>query len=142
LIEVNDSSETTRALFRCAFAVPPVQSEPLSPGSTSVDNHHHAVRARGSRSYMLPIQKLLSRIRWDPRFRRGRFALGYFDRVTRGIVVVPFDTIRFPAEAPGTFEIWDEEGVLHRIPFHRVRRVYRNGRLIWERHPPGESPGS
>jgi hypothetical protein len=53
---------------------------------------------------MLPIHKLLSRIRWDPRFCRGRFALGYFDRFTRGIVVVPFDTIRFPAEAPGTFE--------------------------------------
>ncbi len=90
---------------------------------------------------MLPIQKLLSRIRWDPRFGRGRFALGYFDRVKRGIVVVPFDTIHFPAGAPGTFEIRDDEGFLHRIPFHRARRVYRDGRLIWERRPPGEAPG-
>ena len=87
---------------------------------------------------MLPIHKLLSRIRWDPRFRRGRFVVGYFDRVQQRIVPAPFETIRFPAEAPGTFEIRDEEGGLHRIPFHRVRRVYRDGRVIWERHPPGE----
>lgn len=87
---------------------------------------------------MLPIHKLLSRIRWDPRFGSGRFALGYFDRVARRIVVVPFETVRFPVDAPGMFEIWDEEGTLHSIPFHRVRRVYRNGRIIWQRYPPGD----
>ena len=86
---------------------------------------------------MLPIHKLLSRIRWDPRFRAGRFAVGYFDRRERRVVVVPFETIRFPTEAPGTFEIWDEEGSPHGIPFHRVRRVCRDGRVIWERHPRG-----
>ena len=53
---------------------------------------------------MLPIHKLLSRIRWDPRFRVGHFALGYYDRVARRIIVVPFETIRFPADARGTFE--------------------------------------
>jgi uncharacterized protein (UPF0248 family) len=87
---------------------------------------------------MLPIHKLLSRIRWDPRFRIGRFALGYYDRVARRIVQVPFETIRFPADTPRVFEIWDEEGNLHRIPFHRVRRVYRNGRIIWARRLLGD----
>jgi uncharacterized protein (UPF0248 family) len=87
---------------------------------------------------MLPIHKLLSRIRWDPRFRIGQFALGYYDRVARRIVLVPFDTIRFSVDAPRCFDIWDEEGNLHRIPFHRVRRVYRNGRIIWHRHPLGD----
>lgn len=87
---------------------------------------------------MQPVHKLLSRIRWDPRFRSSRFALGYYDRVTRRIVVVPFEAIRFPADAPGLFEIWDEEGNLHSIPFHRVRRVYRNGRIIWQRRPPDD----
>lgn len=86
---------------------------------------------------MLPIHKLLNRIRWDARFRSGRFRVGYFDRVARRIVVVPFESIRFPAGAPGTFEILDEEARLHRIPLHRVRRVYRDRRLIWERHPAG-----
>lgn len=87
---------------------------------------------------MLPIHQLLSRIRWDPRYRLGRFALGYYDRVTRRIAVVPFETVRFPVEAPGTFDIWDDEGNRHRIPFHRVRRVVRNGRVIWQRNPPAE----
>jgi uncharacterized protein (UPF0248 family) len=89
---------------------------------------------------MLPIQKLLSRLRWDPRYRRGRFELGYYDRIKRGIVIVPVDIIYFPAGAPGTFEIQDEDAIVHRVPFHRVRRVYRDGRCIWERNPSGEAP--
>lgn len=89
---------------------------------------------------MLPIQKLLSRIRWDPRFRQGQYTLGYFDRVARRIVLVRFDNVRFPSGVRGMFEIQDDEGVLHRIPLHRVRGVYRDGRLIWERHPAGELP--
>ena len=87
---------------------------------------------------MLPIQKLLSRIRWDPRIGHGIFAVGYFDRAERRIVVAPFDTIHFPPDAPLMLEIRDDEGIAHRIPFHRVRRVYRDGRIIWERHPAGE----
>lgn len=87
---------------------------------------------------MQPIHKLLNQIRWDARFRSGRFALGYFDRVARRIVVVPFESIRFPAGAPRIFEILDDQGVLHRVPLHRVRRVYRGGRVIWERQPVGE----
>lgn len=86
---------------------------------------------------MLPIHKLLSRIRWDPRFRVGRFEIGYFDRLERRIIAVPFESLHFPAAAPKMFEIRDEEGELRRIPFHRVRRVYRDGRIIWQRHPSG-----
>ena len=89
---------------------------------------------------MQPIHKLLSRIRWDPRFRAGRFALGYLDHVAGRVVLVPFESIRFPAETPGRFEIRDADGNPQRIPFHRVRRVYRNGRVIWQRNPPGEPP--
>ena len=88
---------------------------------------------------MLPIHKLLSRLRWDARFRAGRFVLGYYDRVAKTVVDVPFEIVRFPVEAPGTFEIQDDEGTLHRIPFHRVRRVLRNGRVIWQRQPRGDA---
>lgn len=90
------------------------------------------------RTTMIPIHKLLSRIRWDPRFRAGRFTLGYFDRIERRIVTVPFARIHFPADAPAMFDVWDDAGHLHRIPFHRVRRVFRDGRLIWQRKPAGE----
>jgi uncharacterized protein (UPF0248 family) len=86
---------------------------------------------------MQPIDKLLSQIRWDPRYRRGRFALGYFDRVARRVVDVPFEAIRFPSDARAAFEILDADGNGCRIPLHRVRRVYRDGRVIWDRRPPG-----
>ncbi|UCH52853.1 MAG: DUF504 domain-containing protein [Pseudomonadota bacterium] len=88
---------------------------------------------------MIPIHKLLSQIRWDPRYRNGRFTLGYFDRVARRVIDVPFETVRFPAAGPRMFEIWDEEGIMHRIPFHRVRRVTRDGRVIWVRRPLGDT---
>lgn len=92
---------------------------------------------------MIPIHKLLQRIRWDPRFRVGRFEIGYYDRLQRRILVVPFEAIEFPASSPLIFELYDAEGEYHRIPFHRVRRVWRDGRIIWERQPgpPGKSAG-
>ena len=30
---------------------------------------------------MIPIQELLSRIRWDESFGKGDFEIGYYDRV-------------------------------------------------------------
>ena len=89
---------------------------------------------------MLPIHKLLNRIRWDPRFRAGRFEIGYYDRRVNGILMVPLKAIRFPPDMRFVFELYDEEGELHRIPFHRVRRVTRNGRAFWRRAPPREHP--
>jgi len=89
---------------------------------------------------MLPIHKLLSRIRWDPRFREGKFEIGYYDRLLHRVLVTPLEAIRFSAAAPHVFELFDDAGTMHRIPFHRVRRVYRNGNIIWERKPARESP--
>jgi len=84
-----------------------------------------------------PIHQLLARIRWDSRFGRARFAIGYYDRVERAILIVPLAEVRFPPGQHGVFEVYDPEGALHRIPFHRVRAVYRDDRLIWTRGVPG-----
>jgi len=89
---------------------------------------------------MMPIHKFLNRIRWDPRFREGRFEIGYYDRLKNRILLVPLEAVRIAATAPFVFEVWDDEGEIHRIPLHRIRRVYRNGRIIWERQPPREHP--
>jgi hypothetical protein len=43
----------------------------------------------------------------------------------------------FPTESPQAFQIIDLEGQVHRIPFHRVREVYRDSQRIWHR---GEEP--
>jgi uncharacterized protein (UPF0248 family) len=88
----------------------------------------------------LPIYNFLNRLRWDPRFREGRFEIGYYDRLLNRILVVSLETIRFSAAAPLAFELYDGEGTMHRIPFHRVRRVYRNGQIIWQRKLVCEHP--
>lgn len=113
-----------------------------SAGPQNIMPSSNAVQVQDSKALMLPIHKLLSRIRWDPRFRIGRFALGYYDRMARRVVLVPFETIRFPADAPRCFEIWDEEGNLHRIPFHTraacvPQRAHHLGASPAERSPDG-----
>ena len=87
---------------------------------------------------MIPIHELLSRIRWDKAFGRGRFELGYHDRCDGTIHRVALQKIAFPAGTRRVFELVDEAGELHRIPFHRVREVRHNGQLIWQR-PPAEA---
>ncbi len=85
---------------------------------------------------MTPIHELLNRIRWDPEFARGTFELGYYDRVEDRIILVPFKQVTFPEDDPQTFQLIDAEGQFHRIPFHRVRELYKDGHRIWQR--PGE----
>jgi len=82
---------------------------------------------------MAPIHELLNRIRWDPEFGRGRFELGYFDRVEGRVILVPFEQVIFPETDPQAFRLVDPDGGSHRVPFHRVREVYKDGHRIWHR---------
>ena len=82
---------------------------------------------------MIPIHDLLSRIRWDRGFSKGRIEIGYLDRFERRIIRVPFRGLRFPEDRRHAFETVDADGVRRRIPFHRVREVRRDGRIIWRR---------
>ena len=86
---------------------------------------------------MIPIHELLNRIRWDPEFARGNFELGYYDRAENRIISVPLKEITFPTESPSAFQLVDPEGQVHRVPFHRVREVYKDGQRIWHRPGPG-----
>lgn len=85
---------------------------------------------------MIPIHELLSRIRWDPEFAKGDFELGYYDRTENRIMTVPLTEITFPTESPSTFQLVDPEDQVHRVPFHRVREVYKDGQRIWHRADP------
>jgi uncharacterized protein (UPF0248 family) len=82
---------------------------------------------------MMPIHELLNRIRWDREFGRGEFALGYLDRVTGEIIQVPFREVAFPKDNARSFQVVDVEGSVHRVPFHRVREVDKDGHRIWQR---------
>ena len=82
---------------------------------------------------MMPIHDLLSRIRWDREFGQGRFEIGYHDRRRNDLQWVAFGEIVFPPGEGHVFELTDQAGRVRRIPFHRVREVTRDGRLIWRR---------
>lgn len=82
---------------------------------------------------MMPIQELLNRIRWDQEFGKGDFALGYYDRLEDRIIIVPFREVEFPKGQRFLFQVVDEEGRILTIPYHRIREVYKDGRLIWQR---------
>lgn len=82
---------------------------------------------------MIPIQDLLQRLRWDPQFAQDELTLGYYDRITEEIVLVPYKNVEFPADDRFRLTVIDAAGREHAIPFHRVRVVYRNGSPIWVR---------
>lgn len=82
---------------------------------------------------MIPIHQLLSRIRWDREFCRGHFAIGYYDRVGNEIVRVPFSEIIFSPDDHDSIRVMDHDGIVHSVPLHRIREVYRNSELIWHR---------
>ncbi len=88
---------------------------------------------------MLPIHQLLSRIRWDPEYGRASFEIGYLDRVGERIVRLPFSEIVFQEGDRFRFFCTDSEGIGRAIPLHRVRRLWRNGKLIWSRDPGDEA---
>jgi uncharacterized protein (UPF0248 family) len=82
---------------------------------------------------MMPIHELLNRIRWDREFGQGEFEVGYLDRVAEEIMRVPLREVSFEPGDHFAFNLTDEEGELHSIPLHRIKQVFRNGALIWQR---------
>lgn len=88
---------------------------------------------------MIPIQDLLNRIRWDEQFGKGRFEIGYYDRVYDAIIKVPFTELIFSKEDHFAFQLVNNFDERISIPFHRVRQVWKDGLIIWERKKTSEN---
>jgi uncharacterized protein (UPF0248 family) len=86
---------------------------------------------------VIPIQDLLHRIWWDPAWRAGRFDIGYLDRVAGTLVRVPLHDLHLDGGAHPALTVHDPAGTAARIPLHRIRRVWRDGTVIWERRSAG-----
>jgi len=84
---------------------------------------------------MQPIHELLNRIHRDPEFGRGFFEIGYYDRLETIIIRVSFNEVTQMSGNKFSFHVFDEDGIAHCVPMHRVREVYKDGELIWEREP-------
>ena len=82
---------------------------------------------------MIPIHELLNRIKWDHEFGQAEFIIGYHDRFDENLVKVALKELFFDSEDHFDFELVDDMGTTHTIPLHRIREVYRDGRLIWHR---------
>jgi len=82
---------------------------------------------------MIPIHELLARIRWDTEFGRGQFELAYLDKLEESLVRVPLQAVGFDPDDHFGVQILDAEGCSHSVPYHRIREVYRDGQLIWQR---------
>jgi uncharacterized protein (UPF0248 family) len=83
---------------------------------------------------MIPIQELLTRTRWDKQFAKDEFAIGCYDRIKSEIVTVPLRAVQFTAgDHYFAFQFCGEEGEAHTVPFHRIREVRKDGKLIWQR---------
>jgi uncharacterized protein (UPF0248 family) len=82
---------------------------------------------------MIPIQDLLHRIQWDPQFSQGRFVIGYYDRVRKLVVRVPFQRLALGSGNRFSFDVVAQDGSARMVPLHRVREVWRNDELIWQR---------
>ncbi|MBW8306666.1 MAG: DUF504 domain-containing protein [Thiobacillus sp.] len=89
---------------------------------------------------MIPIHELLSRIRWDAQHAKSRFVIGYWDRVAGTVLHADLREISWDADNPTFIDLLDEAGVAHSLPYHRIREVWQDGMLIWQRHPPGDIP--
>ena len=63
---------------------------------------------------LIPIHELLSRIRWDPEFGRGRLEIGFFDRHEGVIHGVAFLAFRAKAQ-------WGAVPTSHPFPRHILR---------------------
>ena len=82
---------------------------------------------------MQPIHELLNRIRWDREYGKARFTIGYYDRLEMKIIYVSFNELRFEEGNHFSFLVFDDEGGLHNVPYHRVKELYKDGELIWHR---------
>ncbi len=82
---------------------------------------------------MIPIHELLNRIKWDDEFGQADFVIAYHDRFEDDIIKVPLIQLLFDKEDHFDFELIDDIGETHTIPLHRIRQVYRDGKLIWHR---------
>lgn len=91
------------------------------------------VRHCTEQNHMIPIHELLNRIKWDAEFGHAEFIIAYYDRLDDRLIRVALKELFFDSDDHFDFELTDDTDKTHTIPLHRIREVYRNGRLIWSR---------
>ena len=80
---------------------------------------------RGGKS---PLKELLTKLRWDPKEKPEEYTIAFID--LGKLREVPYKALK---RIEGTFLILDLKGKETEVPMHRVRKVKRNKKVVWER---------
>lgn len=75
---------------------------------------------------MIPIKDLLNKVKWDKKEDPKDYEIVYMDRILQQEIRIKFKKI---SKIEENFMIIDETS----IPLHRIVKVYKKGKLIWER---------
>jgi len=75
---------------------------------------------------MTPIKDLFDKIKWDPKERKEDYEIGYWDGRLGREIRIKYENIKEYDNK--FFQNGDNE-----IPMHRIKKVYKNGKLVWER---------
>ena len=84
---------------------------------------------------MKTVQEILNRIRWDENFAKHRFKIAFFDRLEQNLITIDFSELQFSPDDHFCFHFVDTFGEIHSVPYHRVRAIYSDDMLIWQRDP-------
>jgi uncharacterized protein (UPF0248 family) len=82
---------------------------------------------------MRTVQEILNRIRWDEDFAKHKFKIAYYDRLERELVTIDFSELQFSPDDHFSFYLVDALGETHSVPYHRVKEIYSDGKIIWHR---------
>ena len=80
---------------------------------------------------MIPIREYLNKIQWDKRENPKDYIIGYHDRVLNIEIVIPYISIVNIEE--GFLKIYNEKDEFSYIPTHRIRKLYKKGKVVWKR---------
>ena len=79
---------------------------------------------------MIPIHELISKIKWDQNENPEAYSLFYYDRIKKSLIEFKFTEIE---RIEDSFIKIFRDLELISIPFHRIKQVKKEGKIIWER---------
>ncbi len=79
---------------------------------------------------MIPVKDLINKIKFDAREKAEDYVLFYLDRVEDKLKPIKFKEIK---RTEGNFLVLERDSEEVEIPMHRIKKVEKKGKVVWER---------
>ena len=79
---------------------------------------------------MIPVKDLINKIKFDTREKAEDYVLFYLDRVENKLKPIKFREIK---RTEGNFLVLERDSEEVEIPMHRIKKVEKKGKVVWER---------